>query len=96
MTLKPAPRIDQRRPFFAQLGQRIAALQAWGGFIRLDAAPRHPPAFLVETETERHNQPNGYGGYGGQPASQHRLHYGAALVELEDRNAAPDRVQEGG
>lgn len=98
MTIKPAARIDQLPSlFFAQLGQRIAALQALGAdVIRLDAgSPDMPPApFLVETLKQSADDPtrHGYGGYAGQPNLRQAItyYYGRRFgVELEDRELLP-------
>ena len=98
MTIKPAARIDQLPSlFFAQLGQRIAALQARGvDVIRLDAgSPDMPPApFLVETLKQSADDPakHSYGGYAGQPHLRQAIayYYGRRFgVELEDRELLP-------
>lgn len=98
MTIKPAARIDQLPSlFFAQLGQRIAALQAQGAdVIRLDAgSPDMPPApFLVEALKQSADDPakHSYGGYAGQPNLRQAIadYYGRRFgVELEDGELLP-------
>jgi LL-diaminopimelate aminotransferase len=97
-TMTPATRIEKLPSlFFAQLGQRIAALQAAGAdVIRLDAgSPDMPPApILLETLKKNADDPtkHGYGGYAGQPHLRQAIayYYGRRFgVELEDNELLP-------
>ncbi len=96
--MKPAKRAQNLPPlFFADLGKRIAVLQAEGAdIIRLDAgSPDLPPdKRLIETlkhsadDLTKHN----YGGYSGQPHLRQAVmdYYGKRFaVELDDSELLP-------